>query len=130
MFLLLNRNKAGKTVDGLYDVPRRDKLAVKTSVSGLKEDSSSDEDPGAIYAVPRPTSLPDRPDDTMNVELRVDSPERNGILPNKATAKGRNASSHLLNSHAEKQPPVAPRKKPENDHTIAPPVKRGENLIK
>lgn len=111
----------------MYDVPRRDKLAVKTSASGLKEDSSSDEDPGAIYAVPRPASLSDGPDDTLNIEPRVNTAERNDV--NETAAKDRNASSQPQNSHVDKQPPVAPRKtisKSESDHAIIPPVKKGE----
>ena len=132
IIFLVNRHKAGKTVDGLYDVPRRDKLAVKTSVSKVKEDSSSDEDSGAIYAVPRRTS--DELDDTINIEQRVNTPERNGILPNsvnETAAKDRSASPHMQNGHAEKQPPVTPRRvivKSESDHNITPSVNRGEKL--
>jgi len=122
----LNRNKAGKTVDGLYDVPRRDKLAVKTS---LKEDSSSDEDLGAIYAVPRLASLSDGPDNMLNIEPRDNTAERNSVK--ETAAKDRSTSSHIQNSHVDKQPPVAPRKtisKSESDHTITPPVKKGEEF--
>lgn len=116
----------------MYDIPRRDKLAVKTSSSNLQEDSSSDEDSGAIYAVPRP-SLSDEQDDIINTEQKnYKTPERNGISPNSVNemaVKGRSSSPHIQNGYAEKQPPLTPRKpivKSESDHIIAAPRNRGE----
>jgi len=109
-FLIYFRDKAGKTSDGLYDIPRKDNLAVKISHS-----SSDEEESGAIYAVPRPTANSNGLDTPPATET-IKTPERNGISSNHVheTEQPMNKDSsppHQENGQVIKKKPLIPTTK-------------------
>ena len=106
------RNKAGKTSDGIYDIPRKDKLAIKTATT---PHSSSDEDDSApIYAIPRPSTnsadTVDGPPTTENIKAS----DRNGFSSDHTyemePVKNRSSSPHQTNGPVPKKKPLIPRK--------------------
>ena len=109
IFIGYFRNRAGKTSDGLYDIPRKDNLAVKQ----ITPCSSSDEDEsGAVYAIPRPSTNSDIPDglpDADSVKTLDSSSEHTHVT---TPTKDRRSPPHQKNGHVQsvKKIPLIPRK--------------------
>ena len=109
IFIGYFRNRAGKTSDGLYDIPRKDNLAVKQ----ITPCSSSDEDEsGAVYAIPRPSTssdIPDGPPDADSVKTLDSSSEHTHAT---TPTKDRRSPPHQKNGHVQsvKKIPLIPRK--------------------
>ena len=100
------RNKAGKTSDGIYDIPRKDKLAIKTATT---PHSSSDEGESApVYAIPRPSITSadgvDEPPTTANTKTSGFSSDHMYEM------EDRSSPPHQTNGPVPKKKPLIPRK--------------------
>ena len=105
------RTKAGKTSDGIYDVPRKDKLSIKAH--NITPHSSDEEETGAIYAIPRPSvSSTDGVDGPSSTAEAVKTSDTNGAdhIYEMGPPVDKSSSPQLTNRPLTKKKPLVPKK--------------------
>ena len=104
------RNKAGKTSDGIYDIPRKDKLSIKTHTT---PPISDEEEIEAVYAIPRlSTSSTNRVDGPSSTAEAVKTSDTNGAdhIYEMESPVDRSSSPQQTNRPALKKKPQVPKK--------------------